>query len=335
MFKKDILTEVRKLIHNSNYKANENFFKSGGTSIQIIELAKIVYQITNKELDMEKFFLKPYIDQIEFIDNKKINLSDNSQKPKALFIHDGSGTTNSYRFFFESLKNTCDIVTIDFPEKEITAYPQLIDVKKLALQYFEKLDADCEFEYLFGWCIGGKIAYELSKYIKKVDKIIIMNSPAPNSEKKPVITFKSETDFIRKKLKMPFFKTQKNSVEFLWEDVIEYYFVHSKRFEFIKRATPLYIKYLIPGFYSNALNPNRYFKYLTLIRSFSFAHELYSTEGVISDSRFYFFNAIDENFDKEHRWEDFVDNGSSYELPGGHTDIVNKKNSIDILKIIG
>lgn len=53
---KQILKEVRKLIKNPNFQKNQSFFEMGGTSMQIIEIARIVFEITGKELDMSEFF---------------------------------------------------------------------------------------------------------------------------------------------------------------------------------------------------------------------------------------------------------------------------------------
>ncbi len=47
-----------------------------------------------------------------------------------------------------------------------------------------------------------------------------------------------------------------------------------------------------------------------------------------------FFNAQEESFDKNHCWENYVNHGSSYELPGAHIDIVNQENSARIMNII-
>ncbi len=332
----EVLKQVRDLINNKEYKANQNFFESGGTSIQIIELASIVYEVTGKELDMTEFFSNPYIDQIKFTKGEDDGGSGKKvlKKPTALFIHDGSGLSDCYRHFYKLLGDNFEIVRIDFPTDRITLAPQLIDIKKLALEYINKLDQDSNFEYVFGWCIGGKIAYEMSKNIKSVTNVIIMNSPAPTTKEPDDITFKSEKQFIKKTFKIPFLRVKNETINSLWEKMVDHYTTHNNSFEMVKKFTPVYIKFLIPNFYSDKLVPSYYFKHLNLIRSFSIAHDLYKTKGKIAKPKFYFFNAQDENFDKDHKWENYVDHGSSYEFPGTHTDIVNQENSEKIIDII-
>ena len=48
----------------------------------------------------------------------------------------------------------------------------------------------------------------------------------------------------------------------------------------------------------------------------------------------YFFNAENENQDKDNLWENYVSDGKSYNLPGIHTDIVNKDNTETIINLI-
>ncbi|ETD07989.1 MULTISPECIES: thioesterase domain-containing protein [Streptococcus] len=335
MSSKKLLNRVRTLINNNEYQAHQNFFEAGGTSIQIIELAQIVYETTGKELDMTEFFSNPYIDKISYIEGEeKVSSNVDKKKPTALFLHDGSGFTESYRYFYEWLNDEFEIVRVDFPSNMIKLAPQSIDIKELTQQYLSLLEENANYEYVFGWCIGGKVAYEISKYLKNVRKVVIMNSPAPNIKPASEISYQSERDFIKKTFKIPFLKVSNKTVEALWEKVVDYYQTHGKLFDIVKNATPTYIKFLIPNFYSDKLTPEHYFKYLNLIRSFSIAHDIYETHGKVSTAKFYFFNAVEENLDSNHKWEEYVINGSSYELSGGHTDIVSKKNATEIIDII-
>ena len=329
-----ILEEVRKLINNNVYEADQNFFEAGGTSMQIIELARIIYETTGKELDMTEFFSNPYINKISFVEDNSLDI-DEKKKPKILFIHDGSGFSDSYRHFYSLLSDDYVIERIDFPNEKKELTPQRIDVVELTKEYLNSIDDKDNIKYIFGWCIGGKIAYEMAKHLNNVEKVIMMNSPAPNVGNGNDFTLESEKSFIKENFKIPFFNLiNTNTMTDLWEKVIEYYTKHTKIFQVVKNLTPAYIKFLIPNYYSDKNTPEHYIRHLNLIRSFSVAHGLYKTTGMVSGPKFYFFNAENENQDKDNLWENYVSDGKSYNLPGIHTDIVNKDNTETIINLI-
>ena len=336
---KQILKEVRKLIKNPNFQKNQSFFEMGGTSMQIIEIARIVFEITGKELDMSEFFKEPYIEKIKFTEEDN-NLNTKLNKEKAiLFIHDGSGNTDSYRFFYEKIeekiKNDFKIIRINFPSEMILEGPQIINIPKLTQKYIQQYNLeDYQIEYIFGWCIGGKVAYEVSKQLSDIKNVVIMNSPAPNQNQAVQLDFDSELEFVKTNFKIINLQIPKKTIEGLWSSVIEYYESNLDIFNIVKEKVPPYVKFLIPNFYSNKLTPSYFISRLNLIRSFSIAHGLYKTDDVVETPNFFFFNAIDQNQDKKHMWGNFVLKSKFFDLPGIHTDMVNQKNSQKILDIV-
>ncbi|MFF2290597.1 thioesterase domain-containing protein [Peribacillus butanolivorans] len=339
MNKEQCINIWRNVLAKENIKSDKNFFENGGDSIKVLELAKIIQEKYEIELDIMDFFNDATIGNVLHQVNKtnEIKMNSNlSQLRKGkdstknlLFIHGGSGEIGAFLRMCNAIDDSYNIYAISFDKSRMELHPQIISVEELADLYLTYLsDANItSINAIVGWCIGGKIAFEMAdKLDDSTINLYLLNAVPPNQSRKNIknssFTIDEERAFLRRGL-IPY-KVDKNFIQTtpeLWEDFTEYMKKHKVIYKYLKSASPKYLKNIL----KNNNDIEVFVKYLNLIRSFEEAHYTYQKSPEKKIRRIYYVNAIKKSVDNFQYWENYTQEYIEFNIESDHDGIVSEE----------
>lgn len=246
-----------------------------------------------------------------------------------VFIHDGGGEVIQYLEFCKYISLEYSVYGIRFNQKDINYAPKVHDIKEIAKQYYESLSKLEVFDIyaIVGYCIGGKIAYEIVKQFNCVEHLILLNAIPPNQQRQKYdFTLPQEQKFIRQN-HIPFRskKATINTTEELWLQFTNYISKHKIIFYIVKKAMPEYMKKLISSFRIEN-DPHKVIKSLNLVRGFEETHYRYIVDEKKENVKAYYFNAVEESIENYQYWENLVTDIQFIDVKTDHLGLVHPDN---------
>lgn len=345
MNKEQCIEIWQRVLSKEKIKENKNFFDNGGDSIKVLELAKIVQEEYGMELDVMDFFNDATIENIlKQVNTNEIKMNPNlSQLRKGknpnknvVFIHGGSGEIGAFLRMCDYIDESYNLYAISFDKNQMTLHPQVLSVEELAELYLSYLsDAKImSFDAIVGWCIGGKIAYEM---VNRLDdptiKLYLLNSVPPNQTRKNIepssFSLAEERAFLKGTL-IPYKVDEnviKNTPE-LWVDFTDYLKKRKFFYRYLKAFSPKYIKKIL----KNNNDIETFVKYLNLVRSFEEAHYTYKREPEKKIEKIFYVNAKKQSVENFKYWENYAQEYKEYNIPTDHHGIVSEEVAKEIFK---
>ncbi|MGH4117876.1 thioesterase domain-containing protein [Clostridium sp.] len=265
-----------------------------------------------------------------FFNNSLILLRRGSGEKNIVFIHDGSGEIIQYINFCKDIAKEYNIYGIRYDASSMTYAPKIHDISDIANKYIGYLNeiGVTEVYLIVGYCIGGKIAYEMCTKSKGiVPYLVLLNAIPPNQKReRNTFTLEEEKVFFRK-TGIPF-KTNRtiiNTTEDLWRIFSKFLVRHKLIFWFIKKKMPIYMKNLIMKMHIDK-DGEQVIKYLSLVRGFEETHYNYIIPARKINTLIYYFNAVDEEIKNYKEWTYFARETYFFDIKSDHIGLIAPEN---------
>lgn len=324
----------------------DNFFELGGDSLKAIQIVSkaekegIAVSLADMYSHMNIEELVEVIsknnsmlpnDETKSIDNLILLKSGDVKENNLFFVHAGSGEIGVYVDLCNRLENSYYCWALS-AKKTGNIGVRNITLEGLAAEYINKIRmVQPHGPYrLVGWCVGGTIAFEMARQLEamneKVDKIVLINSNAPNiNTNHSKFTVQTEAELLKMLItedKLEVIK-QLDSTEAVWNFVLEYLEQSNFNIEIIKDAIPPTIRRVIPNVLSISYRDLIY--YMNLIRTLVNARDYYVPSQQLK-APIYFIEAKNERIDNKTDWELYSENEIEYfEANGNHVSIFEKE----------
>lgn len=339
MNKEQCMDIWRKVLSKENISDDKNFFENGGNSIKVLELAKIIQENYKIELDIMEFFndatIENVLKQVNKTNELKMNLNlvqlrkGKDSTKNLIFIHGGSGEIGAFLRMCNSIDDSFNLYAISFEKSQMQLHPQIIKAEELAELYLSYLsDANItSIDAFVGWCIGGKIAFEMANRLNNPDiKLYLLNAVPPNQTRKNIknssFSLEEECAFLRRTL-IPY-KVDKNAIQStpeLWKHFTEYMKKHKLIYKYLKHTSPQYLKDILKD--NNDIEV--FVRYLNLVRSFAEAHYTYQREPEKKMKKIYYVNAKKESVGNFGYWENFAQEYLEFNMDTDHNGLVTEE----------
>ncbi len=333
---------VERLLGVSNVSTQDNLFDHGLDSIKMVTLVTSVKREFNINISFEEVYKDPSIKGLSnyLIDSMKedmvsenlIPLAKGTNPDKHVFlIHSGSGEISTYMELCFNLDKEFNYWGIRMYRLEDMS-PKNITIDDLADNYIKiikKVQSTGPY-YLFGWCIGGTIAFEtalkLEKQGDKVNLLALANTIPPKQwENIERFDLESEKRFLEKYLniKADMDTPKHKNMQELWTWTIEYIENNNMIVELketLKDTVPQSVIHAIPKF--EQLNIREIVYYLNAIRTLHNLRANYFPNDRVN-VRVDFFKSTDDNIvDDETVWNNYCKNKiETYKVIGEHVSI--------------
>ena len=283
--------------------------------------------------------LEKYI-STETFDRSNIRLirKGNSNDSNVVFIYGGTGNSAIYDDICGHIDSKYNCFGIDYGNK-INSWPEELSVKELAEQCCTliKENAYTDEIILVGWCIGGTIAAETASQLKKdeisVSKLILMDSPPPDTESSG-FTIETEKKFINENIENEFIIdiNDFDDIQILWETICSYTDGNSELEHIVNERFNSEMLGVQVTEHSE-LKASQTITLANLFRSFSRACAFYKEPNNINDIKTLYIGAAPEFNDKNLKWGKHT-NAAYIESGIGHFAMIDKINSEKIAAII-
>ncbi len=366
-----ILNCWKSLLNNEHIGVLDSFFDVGGDSLLMVRLISWIYKEYNIDIPINKLTASVTVRDIanyiansnsicyEYIENKKQDLSSNISERKSFilirkghnnsknlfFIHAGNGEIQNYIELCNSIDNSFNCWGIRYKEQE--PCPKNTTINEIAKDYVNsllKIQKEGCFN-LFGWCIGGSIAFEMSNILAEMGcnkvNLTLINTFAPGIWNE-VINFSllTELEFINKYIPQ-FIKlanvSKCKSIEDLWDTVVVLLQQDNEILHCLIKKLPKDVLKAIPN---NCLDyPREIVYYINILRTLHNCRNMYKPT-LVNSSYISFINAFDDKLilDKKKNiltWQNFCLNQiEAYYVQGDHYTIFDKVNCKSMAEII-
>ncbi|KNY25840.1 non-ribosomal peptide synthetase [Pseudobacteroides cellulosolvens] len=333
---------AEKLLGVSDISTHDNLFDLGLDSIKMVTLVTSIKREFNINISFEEVHkdasikgLSNYIMEREkenSISENLIPLAKGTNPDKhVFFIHSGSGEISTYMELCFKLNKEFNYWGIKMYGLEDLS-PINITIDDLSDKYIKMIKKVQPLGpyYLFGWCIGGTIAFELALKLEregdKVSFLALANTiPPMHWENIEYFDLQSEKLFLEKyfNIKADMYSSNHKTMKDLWEWAIEYFetnFMAATLKEILKNTVPKSVIYAIPKF--EELNIREIVYYLNAIRTLHTLRANYFPCGKVN-ARVDFFKSTNDNIvDDENIWNNYCENKIEiYEVFGEHVTI--------------
>lgn len=249
-----------------------------------------------------------------------------------LFIHDGCGEVIQYMPFCKYINQEFNIYGIRYESDSDQLSAYTIDVDILSDHYLTLLREQNilpESVYLImGFCIGGKIAFDMGKKLEGYHPyIVFLNTLPPNQlHNKTDFSLKAEKNFMKKK-RIPLIKPLRTTQtpEELWHISAEILKNHPRIFQLSKYFMSKSMKYIIKKFRIEE-DPDQIIRYMNLNRSFEEAHYHYHLERKKVLESAYYFNAVLEPSQNYKEWTYYFESITYCDVQSKHIDLIDPEN---------
>jgi amino acid adenylation domain-containing protein len=255
-------------LSNTCISTDVDFFTIGGHSLSATIMVNKIASLFGVELPLVEVFKSPTISEISrAIDrmgtaghvSERITLlrRGNAELGGLFIMHDGSGDIQGY----VELAAEFEPYTIWGLRSDSLAHlgPVETDVTHLARDYAERIRViQPQGPYrLAGWSMGGTIAFEVARQLEAagevVEAVIMIDTHFPHISEKPVepqtYSLNEEKEMLREQLKVrDEILSGYNSIEELWEGVLEFVVSHEESKKELKRMISAHFRQLIPHF---------------------------------------------------------------------------------------
>lgn len=247
-----------------------------------------------------------------------------------VFIHDGCGEAIQYLEFCKSISSQYSVYGIRYEINNMDYKPKVHNITEMASEYLHILrTAGVESIYaIVGYCIGGKIAYEMcQQFPKEIPYLFLLNAIPPNqTREKNDFTFKDEYKFLRKQCPLFFPSKKEESVNSLWQQFKLFLEKHQLVFKITKMMLPEYIKNIMAKF-NCADNPEKVVKYINLVRGFEETHYRYTSSYHNKlKTKTVYFNALNEEVLNYKQWDNFIVDIEFIDVNSGHIGLISQEN---------
>jgi thioesterase domain-containing protein/acyl carrier protein len=343
-------------IEKNKIGIDDNFFGLGGHSLRATLLVAKIHRELGIRIPLVEIFKSPNIRQLaEFIKTMEITpyiekhenlvlLRKTSSNAKHLFfVHDGSGEVEVYEVFCQCLDEQLDLncwgIKADMLKNNT---PQNFTINEIAAKYLreiKKIQPQGSY-FLVGWCLGGTIAFELTRQLEQMGEKIaffaLIDSPSPldcRKENVPMFTLESEKNFIKKYLWNREIEDKLENItninEF-WPAIAAYLEAEHLDAEIIRKIIQEYEAHIVPNYHQ--LGVEELVKYLNVGRTLSNARASYVPTGKVNIPG-YFFKASQSKF-KRRNWNSYFKKPLKfYEITGDHYSIMQIPQLISMVNI--
>ncbi|MBC1926105.1 acyl carrier protein [Listeria innocua] len=327
---------------------SKNFFENGGNSIQTIELIGELQDKYGVEVDPADFYSDPSFNNFEKLIEmaNKVILNENLKvlrkgKPdlNIVFVHGGSGEVGKFLKMIGSINPNYTIYAIKYDKNMMPRHPESIDIKKIGKLYIQYLEdaGVSKISCIVGWCIGGKIAYEMLLQKKKYDvPLVILNAVAPNQSVKGIegeaFDFENEKKFVKRIL--PFFNIKKSTIKdtpSLWNEYADFIFNHKLVYKYMNMISPKYVQEIM----KSSDDVDLFIRYFNLVRSFERAHYTYTTEEKAWLNNIIYVNALKQSITNFDYWGKFTNEFFLINFDSDHNGIIDEEVSRLIFDRLG
>lgn len=344
-----------KLLGISNISTEENLFDHGLDSIKTVTLVTSIKREFNINVSFEDVYKEPSIKGLSnyIIVNRKENMLSENLIPLAkgtnpnkhvFLIHSGSGEISTYTelcFNLDKEFNYWGIKMYSFEDLS----PKNILIDDLAKSY-TKLIREIQPigpYYLFGWCIGGTIAFEMALQFEKqgetVNLLALANTiPPKHWEDIECFDIQSEKVFLEKYLniKIDLHSPNNKSMQELWAWAIEHMENNNMSVqlkESLTNTVPQSVLNAIPKF--EQLNVKEVVYYLNAIRTLHNLRANYFPSGKVNANVNFFKSTNDKIVDDETVWKNYCNNKMEvYEVYGEHVSIFQRPHVKQFSKLL-
>ncbi|MCP4135959.1 MAG: SDR family NAD(P)-dependent oxidoreductase [bacterium] len=342
---------------------NANFFDIGGHSLKAAVMASKIRNEFNISVPLAEMLKAPTIKSIaRYIANtvneegacpglpvdenivllKKSKKNDEKNR-NLFFIHAGSGEIDDYIELSSGLHDSISCYGIK-ADRFGNFTPKNISVEETAQKYvamIEQVQEDGPYN-IFGWCIGGGIAFEIVKQLEEKNKetgmLAIADSVAPEEgfwEAHPDFTADSEKEIILSLLPESEIKDQiknESNIQNLWPMVVDS--VRNNKALSANLTTRFHesVEALIPN--HGDMNIKDIIYLWNVIRSFSNSQSRYIPGGEIK-TPIHIFKAADSLITNSSAWKAFsAEESQIYSIPGNHYSIFAKPGVAEFSSIL-
>jgi amino acid adenylation domain-containing protein len=291
-----------------------NFFDLGGNSLKATALQRSIQGEFAVKIPLADIFKTPFIEElIQFIQQEEAGDEENHDPQleclkrqrhgsgNLFLIHAGSGEVNGYAEFCGHLAPAFTCWGIKGAKPNALA-PFNTTIEALARSYVDKILAvQPQGPYhLFGWCIGGTIAYEMARQLEQMGQAVamvaIVNARPPDPEAAESVspfTMEGELEWLQQAV--PHIALAKrikevNEIEELWKEVASAVGRQADGVALLKQKIPPSLGRAIPNI--DTLECEPLLDYFNLGRSLSQARLLYVPDGHV-EAPVSFFQAQD------------------------------------------
>lgn len=333
---------AEKLLGCSNISTEGSLFDYGLDSIKMVTLVTSIKKEFNTNISFEEIYKAPSIRGLSkyIFDSREENIMVENLIPLAkgenhdknvFFIHSGSGEISTYIELCFKLDKEFSYWGIKMSGIEQLS-PKNMKMDELAESYIRivKSVQPKGPYYLFGWCIGGSIAFEmalqLEKQGEKVELLALTNTiPPKHWEDVEYFDLQSEKMFLEKYLNIEAstYLSKYINIQDMWEWAIVYLEKNNMEVELkeaLKIKVPKSVIAAIPRF--DQLSIREIVYYLNTIRTLHRLRASYFPNGKVKTELNFFKSTKDKIVDDEIIWNNYcVNEIKLHEVSGEHVTI--------------
>lgn len=266
--------------------------------------------------------------------NRIIKLKKGTSAKSIVFIHDGCGEAIQYLELCKGISDEYSVYGMRYGIENMKFSPKVHDIKSMANYYLNLLEQEGvkEIYAILGFCIGGKIAFEMCNQLnQKVEHLVLLNAIPPNQERNKY-NFRSKEEYRFIKKKCPFFRLKnkkETNTEDLWKMFSKYLAKHKLIFFVMKSFLPAYIKNIIIHFQCKD-STEEVVKYINLVRGFEETHYRYKVDYSMDATNVTCFYAEREKAYNYDKWGDVCSKINFIGVDSDHINMLSKE-SIDYM----
>ncbi len=239
--------------------------------------------------------------------NRMIKLKSGTTDKSIVFIHDGCGEVIQYLEICKGISEKYSVYGMRYGIENLNYSAEVHEIEKMAEYYLKLLELEGikNIYAILGFCIGGKIAFEMCKQLnQEVEHLILLNAIPPNqSRKENDFDFDMEYSFIKKRCLFFYYRNKKEkNTEDLWKNFSEYLAKRKAVFFVMKLMLPAYIKNIIIHFQCKD-SSEEVIKYINLVRGFEETHYRYSVDEMLTLTDVTCFYAKKESAYNYNKWD--------------------------------
>ena len=239
--------------------------------------------------------------------NRLVKLKSGTTDKAIVFIHDGCGEVIQYLEICKGISDKYSVYGMRVGIENLNYSAEVKNIEKMAKYYLELLESEgvSNIYAILGFCIGGKIAFEMCKQLnQKVEHLILLNAIPPNQRRKENdFEFKDEYHFIKKRCFFFHYKNKKQKdTEDLWKNFSEFLGKRKVLFFVMKSLLPAYMRNIIIHFQCKD-NSEEVIKYINLVRGFEETHYRYIVDDLMTLTEVSCFYAEKESAYNYNKWD--------------------------------
>lgn len=340
---KEVIQIFNEIIKAENYiepeRKHDTFFDLGGQSLQLVVLKDYLDKKYGINISLQDLMgnlsiegLSGLLEEagtVEQTQSKQLILlrQGKSKDKKIVFIHAGSGEVNVYINLCRYLDETYSVYGVRY-ELEGNAFGMYdYNFKKMAKKYCQILKDIDSIDYIGGWCIGGRVGFEMALLEpEKYKKLIMFNSTAPVRESRVFIDSSFESDFalVKDLLDDSVLQSCKNNTETLWRLVAKAVDEQAEVRQAVISMLPENLVRLMPNL--DNLTGEQLVTYINVFRSSADARFSQESNEYV-DSECYYFRSLEETEAGYEAWASYV--GMFHDIPviGDHVTMFQGDNA--------